>query len=632
MRAHLGVARSLYQGYKKKLLNSDHLKRYKYQLEKVAAVLQRQVIGKTYRRVQKVRREKAKQAIEYFDILSELERAKAEEFRYLKGETAFAAGLNKEAYQYYKETFLLSEKLKKPKFKMKSMDGMLVVLSKKSIGSNTNNIFTFESFLRNWKKGKKAQGIYERLFNNYLAMKDYGKAKSVLDRYTKQYPRDYKTQEAMIAKLMDIDRKKRNNNAIRAWIAAIDGKTYVVSKKFARKLKELLTTIQIEDVQVQLNKGNKKEALIGYHKILKDPYSTKRSKINAKYNLSALYFELNDPENAYRWSVSAMNEMEVKDVIQFSASFITISNFLFTSLEYKKSAKLSEMYVQKICRSKNRKKEISFKNAVFIYLADGNIEAAENMVKTASKCKLKRKNIELAEFEIMREHREKKNWNKYEFYVNKLSRSRFYKARMIDEYLFLMSLHERFANTKKTERYKKKAWSLYYKAKKEKESVSMRSLDFFADFMVQLMERTVKRIEGIKYAFPEKTFASKQQQKLKLLEKLTTQASDVQSIGSGVGIVNSFKLLHDSYLGVANELAAFTPPKKSKEYIAAFKKDMNKLSSQIGQAAMQYRKEALRAIKDNSILNKNNFYFQVGKYPVHFYGEDSALLMDRGGK
>ena len=39
------------------------------------------------------------------------------------------------------------------------------------------------------------------------------------------------------------------------------------------------------------------------------------------------------------------------------------------------------------------------------------IEASEKLVKNAEKCRIKKKSIELAEFEIMREHRDKKNWN-----------------------------------------------------------------------------------------------------------------------------------------------------------------------------------------------------------------------------
>ena len=62
-----------------------------------------------------------------------------------------------------------------------------------------------------------------------MGAKKYDKARSVLDRYKQYYKKDYKTQEAMIAQLMDEDRKKGNNGAIRDWISAIKAGEYSVS-------------------------------------------------------------------------------------------------------------------------------------------------------------------------------------------------------------------------------------------------------------------------------------------------------------------------------------------------------------------------------------------------------------------
>ncbi|MBD65205.1 MAG: hypothetical protein CME62_08360 [Halobacteriovoraceae bacterium] len=630
--AHQVTSRALYKYAREKQLNSDQLKVFKFQLEKVSAILQRQVIAKTYRRLPKKRQEKAKQAIEYFEYLSQLEPKRADEFKFLKGETAFAAKLNKEAYQYYKEALLVSEKLPGAKFKAKSIEGMLAAISLRENKTTNNAIETFELYLRNWSSGNKAKGIYPRLFNNYMAKNDYAGAKRTLDRYTKNYPKDYKTQEAMIAKLMDEDRKKKNNDNLRAWIAMIDAGKYQVSPKFRTKLKELLTTLQIEDVQQDLNKGNKRNALVGYLAILKDPYSTKRSKINAKYNLSVLYFELDDTKNAYKWSIEAMKEMESKDVVQFADSFITIANYLFMALEFKMSANLSENFIYKICSVKNSKKDISFKNAIFIYLADHDIESARRLHDKASECKIKKSTRELATFELMRAYKDKKMWQEYEKFVEELAKTKNYKAKMIDEYLFLSALAKQFGNAAKETTFRNNARNLYFYAKKRKESVSMDALDYFASYEVLKMKNTAQEVKNIEYAFPEKVFQSRQEQKLKLLEKLTGQASEVQAIGSGVGIVNSFKILHDTYLDVAKDLFAFTPKDKSPEYIQAFKKDMNTLGEQIKQAANQYKKEAKRAIENNEILNTNNFYFQETQYPVRYFGGGNTLIMDRGGK
>lgn len=629
---HLNVSNKLMAYWKTNKLTSDQVNLLNFQMEKQGATLQRQVVSKTYRRVRKVRLLKAKQAINYFENLTLSKSEKAEEFQFLIAETSFVVGFYKSAFDGYKKSFELA-KDGNSKFKNLAMEGMLAALVKQTNATYENNVYVFESYLNAFPNGRKAQGIYPRLFNNYFDQKEYAKAKNVLDRYSKVYEKDFKTQEAMMAKLMDVDRQKGDNIAIRNWITAVEAQKYAVSPQFKLRLQELLTTLQIENVQAELGKGNKKFALVGYHKILEDPYSTKRSKINAKYNLSALYFELGDTDNAYKWALESMKEMDNSDVIKFSSSFITIANFLFTSLEFDKSADLSAYFISKICNEKYSKKGTSFKNGVFIYLAAGKISEAIELTNKAKKCRVSRKNIELAEFEIMRELRINKDWALYEQYVEKLSKSKRYFARMIDEFLFLKRLNDSFNNTAKTNEYMKKAWSLYYRAKKENDSISISSLDYFADSLLLNMKRTAEQLLKIEYRFPQEIFEKTLGTKFALLEKLIAEAGKVQEVGSGVGIVNSFKLLHDVHLAEAQKIFDFKPEGRSPEYIAAFKKDMNsRFGEKLKQSAYFYKREAKKAIVTNSILSQNNFYFQDGDIPVKYFGETSSLLMDRGGE
>ena len=136
----------------------------------------------------------------------------------------------------------------------------------------------------------------------------------------------------------------------------------------------------------------------------------------------------------------------------------------------------------------------------------------------------------------------------------------------------------------------------------------------------------------IEYQFPQEIFEKTLAQKFSLLEKLIGEAERVQAVGSGVGIVNSFKLLHDVHLAEAQKIFDFKPKGKSPEYTAAFKKDMNsRFGEKLKQSAYFYKREAKKAIVSNTILSQNNFYFQDGEVPVNYFGETSALLMDRGG-
>lgn len=628
---HLVISRTLVESYKKNNLTANQIKSLKFQMEKVAAILQRQVIGKTYTRLPKARQKKANQAIEYFELISVVDKKRANEFKYLKAETAYAAGLNQRAYSYYKETYERTLKTKNSKFRMRAVEGMLVVLGKGKKTNYTNNIYVFEAYITHSPKSKKSKNIYERLFNNYIATKQLDKAKTVIDRFVKYYPRDL-TQEAMIAKLMEERRKKKDNDSIRQWIRDIDAGKYYVSAKYKNKLQELLTTMQIEDVQGELAKGNKKVALVGYLDILNDKFSTKRSKINAKYNLAALYYELGDADNSYKWSIAALNEMGSKDVLKFSSSFVTISNFLFTTLEFEKSADISKKYIDKICFVNTKKKNIAFKNAAFIYLADGKVQQAEELLKKALKCKIPASYREEVEYEIMREYFVQKNWTRYEQYAMQVSNSSRYYAKATEDFLNLVTLHRKFNNTDKVMRFKSILSKLYYKAKKKNKAVPLRVIDYFASQKISEMKVIEKRLNQIQFKFPENVFARLQKSKLETLTKLTEKANDVQATGSGVGIIHSFKILSRSYKNVAQEIFDFVPKNKSKEYIAAFKKDFNQVGTQLSGAAKQYASEAKRTLKKNIILSKNNFFFQENKVPVKFFGEHHGHFMDRGGR
>lgn len=629
---HLDISRKLFKSLKEKALYSDQVEKFSYQLAKVSALLQRQAIGKTYKRLKKIRRKKANQAIEYFYMLSIAKPKQAAEYKYLQAETAYAVGLYSSAYNQYKDTYEFTKKNEpKSQFRGKALEGMLIVLGSLKGVDPAKNIYAFNEYLKTYPRGKKSKDIYVRLFNNYKAKNDLRNASLVLDKLVKNYPND-KTQEAMIAELMEVSRKNRDYAAIRNWINEIEAGKYKVSKKYRLKLQELLTTIQIDDVQSQLAKGNKKTALVGYLKILDDPYSTKKSKVNAKYNLAALYFELGDTQNTHKWALNALTEMDSNDVLKFASSFVTMANFLFSSLEFAQSSEVLTKLVEKLCSKKTRRKNLAFRNAAYIYLADGKIQKTEDLVRLGRKCKVLSSYIDDVEYEIMREFYVQRNWNRYEYYVLKLQNSRKVYNLIIDDLLNLITVHSKFSNQDKVKQFNTLLWKLYYRAKKNKDSISMRGLDYFASLKLMSMEETVNQLNLIKFAFPENIFASRQKKKLSLLTKLTGQANDVQAVGSGVGIVNSFKVLSETYESVAKEIYDFVPKGKSKEYVQKFKADFNQVGKQLEQAANQYRTEALRAINNNLILNKNNVFFQKNKFPVEYHGEHSAVLMDRGGK
>ncbi len=345
---------------------------------------------------------------------------------------------------------------------------MLAALGQKRLPQSIKDRYyapVYEKYLSEWPRGEKSKSIYQKLFKTYLDEKNYPKAKSVLDRYVKVYPKDWKTQEAMIANMMEVSRKAKDYKTIRLWIAGIDSGKYAVSSGYKKKLQELLTSIQIEGVQNSLSKGDKSVAIKGYHKILKDPHSTKKSKINAKYNLAALYYELGAPAQAYKWSVEALREMPVKDAISFSDSFLTISGYLFTKQEFAASADISTRIVAKLCSKKTRKKSVAFKNSVYLHLAEEDLKKTEDIIDLAKRCNVPRQHALEAQFELLEEYKKQNKWNDYEALTNELYRSNMAKGRVVRPLALLEKVHEKYNNDSKVRLYNKLKWQAYKKAK-----------------------------------------------------------------------------------------------------------------------------------------------------------------------
>lgn len=627
-RLHLDTAKKLTIAYKKRLLNKLQETSLIFQMEKVSAILQRQVVSKTYKRLKKQRKQKAYLAIEYFELLSQVNKTKKEEYKFLKAETAIATGLYLSAYKYYKESFEVGRSQKKPRFLKKSIDGLLISMQKLK-NSETRNIYVFENFLKYFPNDKNAKEIYTRLFNNYVALGKYDQAVDVLNRYAEKYPKS-NTQEAMIAKLMEMDRKAKRDNNVRNWITQIGSGKYLVSGKFKNKLQELLTSMQIAQVQNDLSTGKKKEALKGYFTILDDPYATKKSKVNAKYNLAALFFELGRTEESYKWSIAAMDEMGPKDVLRFSSSFISISNFLFNSFEFKKSEDLSFKYLDKVCSLKSRFKNTVFKNGAFISLANGDTEKTEKFLALGQKCRIKSKLIEEVEYELTREYFSKKNWVKYEFYAEKVKDSRYFYNRVIDDYLNLVIIHRKYDNQRKLKELKRTISSLYYKSRKNNKILSLRVLDFFAEVQLLEMNKILAKKDLVKFSSIEK-FKKDFDLKFKYLQMLEEEAKKVLEIGSGKGIVSAYKILDESFTRFAKNLETVEPTGLKKEFIPNFRKDLDVPVKAAYTAAKTYRDEAKKVISENEILNDENVFFQKNPFKVKFFNDGMGILMDRGG-
>ena len=110
--------------------------------------------------------------------------------------------------------------------------------------------------------------------------------------------------------------------------------------------------------------------------------------------------------------------------------------------------------------------------------------------------------------------------------------------------------------------------------------------------------------------------------------------SQILEIGSGVGIVKSYKYLVQGHEELIKEVNGFIPPEKSEEYIRSFKKGMGGLVAPIEKQAKDFRKAAVKKIETENILSSDNSWF-IGNMDLPFspeyFVDKHGVLMDKGG-
>src|SRR5690606_25813083 len=318
-----------------------------------------------------------------------------------------------------------------------SLEGMLSSLGQRSLGAKTAGKYyepVYTRYLSVDSQSPRAATIYKKLFNTQYDAKDIPAAEKTMEAYAKNFPQDFKTQEGMLAKVMDHYRAKKDYGSVKNYVARINAGEFKVSKKYANALRSLMTKIQIEGVQQSLEKGDKSVALRGYHDIYSSPESTASAKVNASYNLSALYYELGDSEKSYVWSTTAVKDMPVRDVAKFSDSFLSMAAGLFMHQRFAQSADLFHRMLIKLCQEKTPNKTTAFKNAIFISLANQDSNKALDILATGKRCGIESKVMTDVSFEILKDLEKEKKWQSYENLLADLEKNSAIQGQLIYPY------------------------------------------------------------------------------------------------------------------------------------------------------------------------------------------------------
>jgi tetratricopeptide (TPR) repeat protein len=629
---HLEACKFLAVQFEKGALNPEQIEILKYNVQKVGALLQQQVVAKTFDHQTDVRDKKVAAAVDYFTIDAKLDNKKSAEALFHAGETYFAIGNYDKAVPLYAEAVKVAKTSGDKKTQDLAGNSLMVSLGK-GVKKDTAEKFlvpAYEAYLNANPKGEKANLIYQRLFSSLVEQKNIAAAEGVLGNYHLNFPNETGPQEKMIAQVMDHYKSKSDKNGLMAWSKKIDSGEYKVSNEYAKTVKELTLGMQFEKVEEANTKGDKKAALKGYFQIYKANDSTAEAKKMAAYNIAVLFYELGDWKQMYNWADRSVGMMNVQDLQKFEKDLIVFSTDLFQRRQFNESSSLSEKAFDKMCQSDSKNKKVFFKNANIIYLADKQFEKSRTLIQKAINCKV----IQGGYLDHLNELAQSNRWSAFTEILGSLDGNKDVHAYLIYPSSLLANEYENIGKVDEAKKTRAKMLSYFESAKKSKIDVPLEGLDAIANIKIQSFEDELTTFKNTKLHFPEKDYNKLLKVKFSKLEKLATEAEAIAEIGSGVGILKVYHFMIEGYDSLREELINFTPPGKSEDYVKSFKKSMNELAAPLAKQAADFRDVALKKIEKDSILSKDNIWFLNNRdsFPIQFFNNDGGVIMDKAGQ
>jgi tetratricopeptide (TPR) repeat protein len=636
--SHYKVSVELLKYYQQKALNLDQIDRLRYHIDRHAAIAQKKAASDLYTKVPKTRNFYGRLAIGYFELSKQLNPDKVHEKIFLQAETHFVMKHYQSAMKKYLEAYDGALLVKDNGVKSKSMEGMLAILALKGFEKKNERFYedVYVRYLKEDSKSANSAKIYQGLFNVYFDQKNMLKAEQVVSEYSANHPKHRTSQEAMLARIMEHYRVKKDYGQIKRLVAEINQGKYVVSPKYSNRLKILMTNIQMEDVQALLNKGDKAEALRGYITVFNDPDSTSDAKKNSSYNITVLYYELRDWDKTYEWALTTLKLMTPSEVSKFEKSFIAMGASLFDYLRFDQSSDLTMQTMLKQCSIKSSNKDLMFKNAAFIQIAQSNISKIQDYLNVAARCKVSLATMNLVRLELAKLLLNRALFQELERELVIIERDRSLLPHVIYLSEPIRLNFVKFAELAKASQIRQKNINRYLQSVKAKVKLPVKSLDVIASYYLEDLSRVEDSFTQIKVTFPENVFNANLKRKFQVLDQLTNSALKVTQTGSGIGMVDAYQVLIQSYQSLVNEIKNVDLGDKSIEYKQSFAKSMVSVTKPLENKVNELKLEIAKQIKSYAILSDKNLLvvnsdlYEKG-FKIHFLPYQSNITMQRLG-
>jgi Mg2+ and Co2+ transporter CorA len=343
---------------------------------------------------------------------------------------------------------------------------------------------------------------------------------------------------------------------------------------------------------------------------------------------------MGNTEQSYAWGMTALKGMDQDDVVKFADSYLSIAAGLFLRQQFSQSSEMSYKVLEKICKKNSSNKVIAFKNAVFIALANGDLDKALEIKGFGKDCLIPDAAIVEVTTELIKDLIKLKRWEQVESQVKDLDKNPKNAPLLITPLESLRVAYHDIGDVVRAREILLKQDKYFNLSKKQKLDIPVDALDLLSLRIVQSIRDKKQGFEQLVLKFPEADFNQVLKKKLEILDQMTSQVNEVQKMGSGRGIVEAYKTVIEAYENFGASLKSFVPEGKSPEYVASFQKAMSDVYNPILSNAKKQRFEIKKLIFENKILSHSNkeVIFNPEESFKRYTTSRMTVLMERGGQ
>jgi len=472
------------------------------------------------------------------------------------------------------------------------------------------------------------------LFGLYLDDKKNAEAEAALLLYRNSFPGNAsaKSQEAMVAKILDVYKDSKDIAGMKRIIGLINQGKFTVNKKLAEDINKFLLSIQFEDVENKNISGNKMAALMGYIKLFKSGDTLKDGKKNAAYNISIIFYEMGELKRSYQWLTRALQLMDNNDLLNFENSILLVTVGLFDTGLINESVQISATMLNRLCKVSSAKTNTPlFKNSIIGLLADDQYdEAIKSIIKYRS-CVSNSSALKDTYRQVSQYFVDQELWDKLEQYLNTMPVIANDEVSVIYFYKLAQAYLET-GNQAKANSYAQKSYLLASSLQSEKKLNDYEARNIYSKLMLRSIKEKFISLQRMPLSFPESVFNQGIKNLLETLQVIIDDSLRNLSIVNGENVGDVYDLIDRSYRVVFDKINKFEPTGVSSDYRNSFKESMKGLVSQIDQKRIDLARQGRLRILEENILSINGRYLLVDRKSDFFPSfVTRPVIMDRSG-